>query len=128
MNKALYLIAVVAVVVFSLVLSECSGRKTGEGAARLDVERLASLSQKSGSEMTAGDCDFLLEQCEVIVGRVEGMTADEYKAYPETLSEEEQHAFMNLGRCLITARENGRFSDGQLTRLGELYARMPGGD
>ena len=73
-------------------------------------------------------CDFLSEQCEVIVGRVEGMTADEYKAYPETLSEEEQHAFADLGRCLITARENGRFSDGQLTRLGELYARMPGGD
>lgn len=128
MNKALYLIAVVAVVVFSLVLSECSGRKTGEEAARLDVERLASLSQKSGSEMTAGDCDFLLEQCEVIVGRVEGMTADEYKAYPETLSEEEQHAFADMGRCLITARENGRLSDSQLARLRELYARMPDGN
>lgn len=128
MNKALYLIAVVAVVAFSLVLAECSGRKTGEGAARLDVERLASLSQKSGGEMTAGDCEFLLEQCEVIVGRVEGMTADEYNAYSETLSEEEQNAFMALGGCLITARENGRLSDSQLARLGELYARMPGGD
>lgn len=128
MNKALYLIAVVTVVALSLVLAECSGRKTGEEAALLDVERIASLSQKGGGEMTPGDCDFLLEQCEVIVGRVEGMMADEYKAYPETLSEEEQHAFTDLCRCLITAQDNGRFSDSQLTRLGELYARMPGGD
>ena len=128
MNKALYLIAVVTVVALSLVLAECSGRKTGEGAARLDVERLVSLLQKGGGEMTPGDCDFLLEQCEVIVGRVEGMTADEYKAYHEAMSEEEQHAFADLGRCLITARENGRFSDGQFARLEELYARMPGVD
>lgn len=137
MKRNVILIAVAVIV--AVAVAACSGSKkdaeateeTEEvvevapvgGATELDIEGLTALTEKS--EVTSEDCDFLLDQFEVMVKRVEGMTPEEAKAYGKSLSEEELGGLMVIGFGLEAAKQGGKLSEAQLKRYEELQAKDP---
>lgn len=136
MKKFVQCLAVAATMI--VVMCSCSDGKTtvtnangetqevqAEALKSLDYQGIVNLMNENKTQLTEDDVDFLLDQMEIVVEKTEGMTKDDYKAYLNNLTEDEQGALLVLGLGLAGAEQQGTFTDSQKKRFEELEARSP---
>lgn len=124
MKKTLFAMAFCALLVF--YLSACSGKKVKEqvekaviesvekaGASTVgfDMEGIKALVNKD--VLTESDCDFILDQLEIYVKKMEKNT-------DEKLSADDAGAVMVLGLAIASAEKDGILTERQLARCKEL--------
>lgn len=91
--------------------------------AILDMEKIEALAEKDGKDITKDDCDFILDQLEIIADRVSGMSKEEARNYFETLSSDEGMAMIVLSMGAESAAKKGLFTDSQMKRYQKLQEK-----
>lgn len=90
-----------------------------------DHQRLSELMNKKAKEVTSDDYDFLIDQAEIMVKKVKGMSPEEVKQWQKNLSKEETGSIMIIGLGLGSAKKSDKLTDRQLKRLEQLEEQMP---
>lgn len=90
-----------------------------------DNQRLSELMNKKAKEVTSDDYDFLIDQAEIMVKKVKGMSPEEVKQWKKNLSKEETGSIMIIGLGIGSAKESDKLTDRQLKRLEQLEEQMP---
>lgn len=136
MKKSIIMMAVAAIV--AVAFAACSGNKSEnaqEEAASaeavvpeaenvdFDFDGLTELMKKK--DITSDDYDFLLDQAELLADKTEGMTLEEYRAYFDNMTGDEQGALIVIGMGLDSAKKSGKLNGKQLRRFEEIEARSP---
>lgn len=89
-----------------------------KGQANLDIEHLQKIFKQK--DISADDCDFLLDQIELFQEQTEGMSKEERQKYVESRPQDEREALIMLGLGLSAAKKGGKLTDSQLKRYNEL--------
>lgn len=133
MKKTLTTMAVCAALTFCL--SACSGKKdknTIEKAVtevaqkvaaeiKFDTEGIKALVNKGKEDMLEKDYDFVLDQLEIYVNKIEKMSPEEIKQYLAESPDSEY--IMVLGLASVGAYKQDLFTPAQKTRYEALMAR-----
>ena len=136
-------------VIFTVVLSSCSGNKSKAEKSSVDkaqvtatetvsdkesvadsdnpfkgvdVEGINALADKK--ELTAKDYDFLLDQIAIFAKNTKGMSKKEQKQIMKNISEKELVALLGMS-SLKKAMEKGKLTEKQVERFKKIEAMNP---
>lgn len=115
MIKAFRTLAIMAIAI--LAMTACSGKK------QLDTERIKALVENT-NEYTESDCDFIIDQLEVIADMTQGMDDKEAQDFLLNLPQEQQEAILYIGLAGAAAEQSGSFTDAQKKRLEHIKEKL----